>query len=63
MEEKKGIWNQIRQLQSIEEGKLFLKQEEYKQLPGGQVKSLVKISIKYICAVAHFLSQFLCYSY
>ena len=35
----------------MEEGKFFLKQEGYKQLPVGQVKNLIKTSINYIYAV------------
>ena len=50
-EEKKENWNQIKQFQSAEEGKVYLKQKGYKQLSGGQVKNVNKTTIKYLCTV------------
>ena len=43
-------WTQIKQFDKIEDGKVFVSQSGYKQVSGGQYKTLFKTTIKYKCS-------------
>ena len=57
-EEKKKNWNQIIQLQSIEEGKLFLKQEGYKIFPGAHDALILSSILLFFIMYDKYFSTF-----